>query len=59
MTKKHVLSWLFMALLCLPAFAQIQDPVKFKTEWNALSDNEAEIIFTCLLYTSDAADERH
>ena len=46
MTKKHVLSWLFMALLCLPAFAQIQDPVKFKTEWNALSDNEAEIIFT-------------
>ena len=46
MTKKHVLSWLFMALLCLPAFAQIQDPVKFKTEWNALSDKEADIIFT-------------
>lgn len=46
MTKKHVFSWLFMMLLCLPVLAQIQEPVKFKTAWKQLSPNEAEIIFT-------------
>lgn len=35
-----------MALLCLPVFAQIQEPVKFKTEWITISDTEAEIVFT-------------
>lgn len=44
--KKFVLSWLFLALLCLPLCAQIQDPVKFKTEWKEVSNTEAEIIFT-------------
>ena len=40
MTQKHFISWLVMALLCLPVFAQIQEPVKL------LSANEAEIIFS-------------
>lgn len=46
MIKKLFLSWLFLALLCLPLCAQIQDPVKFKTEWKEVSKTEAEIIFT-------------
>lgn len=46
MTQKHFISWLVMALLCLPVFAQIQEPVKFKTELKTLSANEAEIIFS-------------
>lgn len=46
MTRKVVLSWLFIALLCLPAWAQIQEPIKFKTEWKTISDQEVEIIFT-------------
>ena len=28
------------------AFAQIQDPVQFKTEWKKISDTEAQIVFT-------------
>lgn len=46
MNRKFLLSWLLMALLCLPVLAQMQDPVQFKTEWKAISDKEAEIIFT-------------
>ena len=46
MKKRITLSWLLMALICLPMFAQMQDPVRFKTEWKNLSANEAEIIFT-------------
>ena len=33
----------------LAAHAQIQDPVKFKTELKALSDTEGEIIFTAAI----------
>ena len=33
-----------MALL--PAVAQIQDPVQFKTELKTISDTEAQIVFT-------------
>ncbi len=37
----------FLAVICcLQMVAQIQEPVKFKTEWKALSENEAEIVFT-------------
>ena len=63
MTKKLLLSWLFLAVLCLPVLAQIQEPVKFKTEWKTLSDNEAEIIFTGAIddgwhvYSTDLGDE--
>ena len=46
MKRRITLSWLLMALICLPMFAQMQDPVRFKTEWKNLSANEAEIIFT-------------
>lgn len=46
MNKKIFLSWLLIAILSLPVFAQIQEPVKFKTEWKSLSANEVEIVFT-------------
>lgn len=46
MNKKIFLSWLLMAILSLPVFAQIQEPVKFKTEWKSVSANEVEIVFT-------------
>ena len=45
MTKRTILSWLLMAIVCLPALAQIQEPIKFSTQWKDLSNNEAEIIF--------------
>lgn len=35
-----------MIMALLPAFAQIQDPVKFKTELKTISDTEAQIVFT-------------
>ncbi len=35
-----------MVMALLPAFAQIQDPVKFKTELKTISDTEAQIVFT-------------
>lgn len=46
MNKRFLLTWLLMAILCLPVLAQMQDPVQFKTEWKTISDNEAEIVFT-------------
>ena len=46
MVKKIVFSWLFMALLYLPVLAQMQNPVKFKTEWKEISSTEAEIVFS-------------
>ena len=49
MTKRFVLGWLVMAFLFLPAMAQIQDPIKFKTEWKNVSNDEAEIIFSATL----------
>ena len=35
-----------MVLGWTTAFAQIQDPVQFKTEWKKISDTEAQIVFT-------------
>ena len=49
MTKRFVLGWLLMLVSCLPMIAQIQDPIKFKTEWKSISENEAEIIFQATL----------
>lgn len=46
MSKRILLGWLFMAVLCLPVLAQIQEPVKFKTEWKSVSADEVEIVFT-------------
>ena len=46
MKTRVILCWLLMALFCLPMFAQMQDPVQFKTEWKEISATEAEIVFT-------------
>lgn len=45
MTKKLLFCWLLSVILTLPALAQIQEPIKFKTEWKQNSDTEAEIVF--------------
>ena len=49
MTKRLVLGWLLMLVSYLPMVAQIQDPIKFKTEWKTISENEAEVIFKATL----------
>ena len=46
MKKSFFLSCLWLVLGLTSAFAQIQDPVQFKTEWKAISDTEAQIVFT-------------
>ena len=46
MKKSLVLSLLLMLIGLMPAVAQIQDPVQFKSEWKSLSDTEAQIVFT-------------
>ena len=62
MKTRMTLSWLFAFLLCLPVFAQMQDPVKFKAEWKELSATEAEIVFTGTIdagwhvYSTDLGD---
>ena len=63
MTKKVILSWLFTAVLCLPIWAQIQEPIKFKTEWKIVSNQEVEIVFTGTadkgwhIYSTDLPDD--
>ena len=46
MKKKFILSCLLMVVCLTSAFAQIQDPVQFKTELKKISETEAQIIFT-------------
>ena len=46
MEKKFLLSCLLIIMAWLPSFAQIQEPVKFKTELKTISDTEAQIVFT-------------
>ena len=46
MKKKLLLSCLLIIMAWLPSFAQIQEPVKFKTELKTISDTEAQIVFT-------------
>lgn len=46
MKKKFLLSCLLIIMAWLPSFAQIQEPVKFKTELKTISDTEAQIAFT-------------
>ena len=41
MKKKFFLSCLLIVMALLPAVAQIQDPVQFKTELKTISDTEA------------------
>lgn len=45
MIKRLTVCWLFLAVMILPVLAQIQEPIKFKTELNKVSENEAEIVF--------------
>lgn len=42
---KKIYSLCLMLLVALATYAQIQEPVKVKTELNKLSDTEAEIVF--------------
>ena len=46
MKKKFLLSCLLIIMAWLPSFAQIQEPVKFKTGLKTISDTEAQIVFT-------------
>ena len=46
MKKKFLLSCLLIIMAWVPSFAQIQEPVKFKTELKTISDTEAQIVFT-------------
>ncbi|EJX01081.1 thiol:disulfide interchange protein DsbD [gut metagenome] len=46
MKKTFLLSFLLMWLAYLPMWAQIQDPVQFKTELKAISDTELQIVFS-------------
>ena len=46
MKKKFLLSCLLIIMAWLPSFAQIKEPVKFKTELKKISDTEAQIVFT-------------
>lgn len=46
MKKKFLLSCLLIITAWFPSFAQIQEPVKFKTELKTISDTEAQIVFT-------------
>ena len=46
MKKTFILSCLLLVVCFTSAFAQIQDPVQFKTELKKISETEAQIIFT-------------
>lgn len=62
MTKRLAFCWLLLAFMCLPVLAQMQDPIKFKTEWKKISDTEAEIFFNASiekgwhLYSTELGD---
>ena len=49
MKKRLLFCWLLTAIMTIPVLAQIQDPIKFKTEWNKISETEAEIIFNATI----------
>ena len=59
---KKIFSFLLLLFAVLAAQAQIQEPVKFKTELKTLSDTEAEVIFTGAIdkgwhvYSTDLGD---
>ena len=63
MTRKILIGLILPALVCLQTLAQIQEPVKFKTELRNVSDNEIEIVFTGTIdsgwhvYSTDLGDD--
>lgn len=46
---RKIISFLLLSFVVYALQAQIKDPVKFKTEFNTLSDTEAEIVFTAAI----------
>ena len=46
MKKAFLLSLVLTIFSYVSAFAQIQDPVQFRSEWKTVSETEAEIVFT-------------
>ena len=62
--KKNILLTCLLALVCVcPVLAQMQEPVKFKTELRKISDHEAELVFNATidagwhLYSTDLPDD--
>lgn len=59
---KKIISFLLFSILVCTLQAQIQEPVKFKSELKTLSDTEAEIVFTATIdagwhvYSTDLGD---
>ena len=59
---RKIISFLLLSFVVYALQAQIKDPVKFKTEFNTLSDTEAEIVFTAAIdkgwhvYSTDLGD---
>ena len=59
---RKIISFLLLSFVVYALQAQIKDPVKFKTELTALSDTEAEVVFTATIdkgwhvYSTDLGD---
>ena len=59
---RKIISFLLLSFVVYALQAQIKDPVKFKTELTALSDTEAEVVFTAAIdkgwhvYSTDLGD---
>lgn len=49
MKKTFILSCLLLTAFVFQSMAQIQEPVKFKSEFKKISDTEAEIVFTATI----------
>ena len=62
MKKAFLLSLVLTIFSYVSAFAQIQDPVQFHSEWKTVSETEAEIVFTGTIdsgwhvYSTDLGD---
>ena len=62
MKKTFLLNLFLIVWGCIPAFAQIQNPVQFKTELKSISESELQIVFTGTIdagwhvYSTDLGD---
>lgn len=63
MKRKLVLTSLFAFISLFPLWAQMQEPIKFKTELKQISDTEAELVFNATidagwhLYSTDLPED--
>ena len=63
MTKRLFFCWLLTAILSMPVLAQIQEPVKFNSELNRISETEAEIVLNAVIdkgwhvYSTELGDD--